>query len=202
MSDSTCANALLLGCGILQREVCTLVAKNNWPVDVSFLDSSLHIDLDKLATALTKALEHHSNRELIVFYGCCHPLMENMLDGRNAVQTDGQNCVEMLLGSEVFACELQNGAFFLLEEWAASWEDKLRTVFGDNIAVMREMIHGERKYLLAIRTPCSADFTSLAERAAALVDLPLRWIDVSLEHLESVLERAVMRRLGRMPCPR
>jgi hypothetical protein len=38
-----------------------------------------------------------------------------------------------------------------------------------------------------VRTPCSGDFTALAEAAAAEVGLPLEWTTVDLAHLEGVV---------------
>jgi len=76
MADNRC---LLIGCGILKKEVKLLIEKNGWPLDTFFLDSALHIDFDKLSKSLASALARHSGRDIIVFYGSCHPLMEKML---------------------------------------------------------------------------------------------------------------------------
>ena len=182
---------LLVGCGILQVEVRCLIAANAWPVDVAFLPSALHIDFDKLEHSLSGALARYAERDVVVFYGCCHPRMEQLLKPARAVRTVGQNCVEMLLGPEVFTQELTNGAFFLLEEWARDWHHIVTRSFGTSrIEVIRDMFKGDRNYLLALRTPCSGVFAAEARAAAELVDLPLRWRDVTLEHLESVLRDA------------
>ena len=133
---------------------------------------------------------------MIVFYGACHPLMEKILDAAGTFRTEGQNCVEMLLGPERFTAELEQGAFFLLEEWARSWERIVTATFGTNWDVIREMYQGDRNYLLCISTPCSGDFRAEAEEAGRLVGLPLRWLDVSLDHLESVLQEAINRKIA------
>jgi len=182
---------LLLGCGILQREIRFLIEKNGWPLETHFLDSALHIDFDKLSQALTSALKHHQERETIVFYGACHPLMDKMLAAANTLRTGGQNCVEMLLGPERFSVELEQGAFFLLEEWAHRWERIVTATMGTNREVIREMYREDRGYLLCLSTPCSGDFRKEAEEAGRLVGLPLRWLDVSLDRLESVLQDAI-----------
>lgn len=182
---------VLIGCGILQVEVRHLIAANGWPVDTVFLPSALHVDFGKLEHSLEGALARYSNREQVVFYGCCHPRMDTILEPTRALRTVGQNCIDMLLGPELFDRELKNGAFFLLEEWAHNWQHIITRTFGPRVDIMREIFKGDRKYLLALRTPCSAPFEDEARAAAELVDLPLRWMDAPLEHLESVLRATV-----------
>lgn len=194
---------LLMGCGILKREVRYLIDKNQWPVDTVFFDSALHCEFDKLAHCLTTGLAKHTGSEIVVFYGTCHPLMERILDKAHTFRTEGQNCVDMLLGNDLFTKELLAGAFFLLEEWAQRWEYIVTKTFGtQNWEVIRDIFGGDRKYLLCLRTPCSGDFSKEAEDAGRLVGLPLRWLDVGLEHLEAVLEAAITRKLKETACQR
>lgn len=201
MTESGQQRPLLLGCGILHKEISFLIEKNGWPLETHFLDSSLHIDYGKLSMALTGALGQHANRDTIVFYGACHPLMEEILAAAGTFRTEGQNCVEMLLGHEQFSSELEQGAFFLLEQWAHRWERIVTATFGTNLEIIRELYQGDRSYLLGINTPCSGDFREEAEQAGTLVGLPLRWVDISLDHLEMVLQEAIDRRAERPLCP-
>ena len=192
---------LLIGCGILKREVRFLIEKNRWSLDTVFFDSALHCEFDKLAQVLTASLAKHKGRDVIVFYGACHPLMDGMLADAGTFRTAGQNCVDMLLGNELFSGELLAGAFFLLEEWARRWRHSLTKSFGtENLEVIREIFQGDREYLLCVRTPCSGDFAAEAEEAGRIVGLPLRWMDVTLDHLESVLQAAVRRKVEELQC--
>ena len=111
---------VMVGCGILHKEVEYLIRKNGWNVETQFLASSLHNYLNKLSTELNAALDLDDNkgRETIVFYGNCHPLMERILEKHHTLRTEGQNCIVMLLGYERFMEELEKGAYFLLEDWA------------------------------------------------------------------------------------
>jgi hypothetical protein len=122
--------------------------------------------------------------------------MEQYLEGHHTCRTEGQNCIVMLLGYELFMQELEKGAYFLLEDWALTWEPMITACFGMNTTVIREIFHSSHKYILALRTPCNGDFTAAAEAAARFVDLPLQWKDVGLEHLETVLADAIQRRLS------
>ena len=187
---------VMVGCGILHKEVDYLIEKNGWNVETQFLDSALHNYLGKLSTQLNAALtaDEQQGRETVVFYGCCHPQMDGILEQHHTVRTQGQNCVAMLIGYETFMRELEKGAYFLLEDWALTWEPMITECFGKNLAVVREIFHSSHKYITAVRTPRSADFTTAAEAAAAFVDLPLQWMDADLSHLESVLADAIARR--------
>lgn len=187
---------VLVGCGILQKEVEALIAKNGWDVEPHFLESALHNYFGKLSKELDAALEAEERKgnETIVFYGSCHPLMDRILQQHHTVRTCGQNCIVMLLGYERFMAELSRGAYFLLEEWAQKWEPMVLECFGNNMEALREIFHSSHKVMIAIRTPCSGDFTEAAEAAARFIDLPLEWIDVDLSHLESILAEAIARK--------
>lgn len=184
---------LLIGCGILRAEVLFLIAKNRWRVDTVFLPSALHVDFSLLEDSLRKALALHPDRRKIVFYGTCHPLMDSLLGGGAVVRTEGQNCIDMLLGRERFMRELASGAFFLLEDWAEHWEQVIYPVFGSNPAAIKALFSSEHTRLLAIRTPCSADFTDKARVVADITGLPLEWTDVTLDHLELCLKTSLER---------
>jgi hypothetical protein len=187
---------LLVGCGVLAREIHALASIRRTRPCVELLSPSLHIDCEALGRALGQRLAKHAGRPLVVFYGDCHPRMDAIVAAAPwAVRTPGQNCLEMLLGRERFQRELEGGAFFLLENWARTFERMLVRTFGTAGPATRAIFQDSHTHLLAVRTPCSGDFTAAAERAAGIVGLPLRWTDASLDHLESVLEET----FGRLP---
>ena len=185
---------LLIGCGILKKEVMCLIGKNSWPLDTVFFNSALHTDFEELSKNLTSCLAEYSHRTIIVFYGACHPCMENIIGDARTFRTAGQNCIEMLLGSKVFTEELSKGAFFLLEDWARNWDSVMNKTFGGNSEGMKEIFQGDRKYLLCLKTPCSGDFSHEADEIGRKTGLPLVWRDVSLDNLESVLREAITRK--------
>jgi len=178
---------ILIGCGIFQKEITYLQQQHGWQLDTDFLNPALHINLEKLEKNLSLKIEKHSQRNAIIFYGACHPSMDCIVQKANAIRPAGQNCVEMLLGNELFTSELSNGAFFLLEHWALHWDSVIAKTFGNNMEITRQIFQEDRKYLLGVRTPCSGDFTKEAESAAHSVGLPLQWMDVDLHYLKSVL---------------
>lgn len=191
----------LLGCGILRKEVDYLVRKNSWNVQTQYLDSALHNYLGRLSEQLNAALavNEQQGRQTVVFYGCCHPKIDTILERHQTLRTQGQNCIVMVLGYELFMQELEKGAYFLLEDWALTWKPMLTQAFGSNISVLREIFHSSHKYIMAIRTPCSDDFAAAAQEAADFIDLPLVWLDTDLSQLEAVLSEAIDRKLNAAP---
>lgn len=187
---------LMVACGILHKEIDFLIQKNNWNVEPQYLDSALHNYFDRLSNSLIGALDANEKvgRESIVFYGCCHPKIDTFLAQHHTIRTQGQNCIVMLLGYEQFMEDLEKGAYFLLEDWALTWEPMITDAFGKNQAVVREIFHSSHKHIVACRTPCSGDFTTAAETAARFVDLPLYWLDVNLDHLEAALADVIDRK--------
>ncbi|NNM82171.1 MAG: DUF1638 domain-containing protein [Burkholderiales bacterium] len=186
-------DCLLLGCGILKREVRHLIDRNCWKIETDFLPPALHVDLDQLGCALREGLGRHPGRNIVVFYGNCHPEIDDMLGEARAFRTRGQNCIEMLLGRERFMTELSQGAFFLLEELAKGWDEAIGKTFGNRMDVAMEVFRESCSYFLCIRTPCSADYSDKAEEISEKTGLPLRWVDVGLDHLEAVLKETFER---------
>jgi hypothetical protein len=85
---------VMVGCGILHKEVDFLIKKNGWKVETQFLASSLHNYFDKLYAQLDAALDfdEQKDRKTIVFYGSCHPRMDSLLEKHHTLRTHGQNC--------------------------------------------------------------------------------------------------------------
>jgi hypothetical protein len=183
--------AQLIGCGILDKEISWLIKKNNWQIDTVFLRSSLHTDFDLLKNDLCSQLAKSSYPDKIVFYGDCHPQMDSIIENFKAVRTKGQNCAEILLGKELFTKELADGAYFLMENWALGWEKVFEKTFGNDREIVKQIFHIDRKYILAIKTFCSIDYSSVAEKFAQYVDLPLSWITVGPGNLELTLQNTL-----------
>ncbi|MRR54239.1 MAG: DUF1638 domain-containing protein [Deltaproteobacteria bacterium] len=184
----------LVSCSILKKEISCLVARNHWPVSIKFLPSSLHTSFEKLQHCLESTLERFPPDTVSVMFGTCHPLMDSIVEKRGALRTPGQNCVSILLGEQLFTEELTKGAFFLLEEWAHTWDEVTVPIFGKNPDLIKRIFSQEHSYLLAVRTPCSACFEKEASHVSEVTSLPLRWLDVSLENLENVLAETLRRR--------
>ncbi len=190
---------LLVGCGILKKEIRWLIEKNQWPVEAIFLNSALHVDFDQLGRSLTSVLSAHRERNIIVFYGCCHPHGSDTREGRNLSDCRPELCGYPPGADRVYARAFSGGVF-LIEDWAQRWNEIVLKVSGNNPKGLRYIFQCHHAYLLALRTPCSKDFTTQAEQVADSVGLPLRWMDVSLDRLESILRTTIMRKMEELSC--
>lgn len=177
----------LVCCGILKKEIRFLAERNGWQQRLSFLPSGLHTDFAKLQHSLEACLKKASGEKTATFFGACHPCMDQILETHQAVRTPGQNCVDIYLGHEMFCRELEQGAFFLFEDWALHWVEIVGAVMPGDPEIMRNIFRSAHRYLLAIRTPCSTDFSAEAEAVSRMTSLELRWVDVGLQHLEETL---------------
>ncbi len=189
----------IIGCGILKKEILFLIEKNGWQLETAFLPSGLHVDFDRLRHSLEKCLDLNAGEPAVAFYGACHPRMDHILETARVGRTPGQNCVDIYLGNDLFCRELEQGAFFLFEDWALHWREIIGGVMPGDPEIMRAIFRTAHKYLLAIRTPCSGDFSAEAEAVSAMTSLELRWIDVGLEHLEAILAATLDRAKADIP---
>ncbi|OHD12766.1 MAG: hypothetical protein A2086_07250 [Spirochaetes bacterium GWD1_27_9] len=180
---------ILIGCGILKKEINYLIEKNNWEIEVFYLDSSLHINFDKLYNGLKFFLEKFKDREKYVFYGCCHPQIDDLLKEYNCKRTIGQNCIEILLGNELFTEELTNGAFFLLEDWCLRFDFIFKEFLCWKEEMVKMVLKSEHKYFCCIKTPCSNDFYNESDVISRKYDIPIKWLNVNLDNLNNILKQ-------------
>jgi hypothetical protein len=186
----------VIGCGILRDEIEALRGELALDVDLKLLGAGLHEDPLRLGVAFDAALARASRPCVVIGYGACSPRLERRLDEPGIVRLSGDNCLAQLLGEARYRDELSAGAYFLLPRWARDWPEVRARAFGPRLSVLREILHVDRRYLLAIETPCGRDFRDDAERVARDVALPLRWTSVSLAPLGRALGAAVERARG------
>lgn len=178
----------LVGCGILRKEIHFLL--QSFPAEFKqvYYDSALHCDLTQLSKVLHATLAKHPPTQTLIFYGSCHPLLDQWLDQKSMHRIPGQNCVAMLLGYDRFMHKLGQGSFFLLEDWAKRWQDIVFKTMGTHKKnIIQRFYREHHTHLLALRTPCSGNYEIEAEEAAELVGLPLEWMDVDLDHFRDLL---------------
>lgn len=186
---------ILIGCGILEREINFIITKNRWPIKTYFLPPLMHLEHDDLYHSLNQALEKYRDKNKIIFYGACHPSIDELCSEYKTARFGGQNCLESLLGREQLDRLMEEGAFLLLEGWVRRWETIVKSVFGSRVNVAREIFKARHNHFLAIRTICSGDFSSEAAVISELMEMPLLWADIGLDVLEESLEKIMIKQL-------
>lgn len=178
----------LVGCGILRKEIHFLL--QDFPAEFRqiYYDSALHCDMTQLSKVLHATLSKHSPSQTMIFYGNCHPQIDEWLEQKSMRRIPGQNCVSMLLGYDLFMQKLSQGSFFLLEDWAQRWQEIVFKTMGTHkTSLIQKFYQEHHTHLLALRTPCSGNYEIEAEEAAELVGLPLEWMDVDLDLFKNLL---------------
>lgn len=101
----TTDKSVLIACGIMQKEIDTLISQGRIDAEVVFLDKELHVNYRKLEIALTQALERLQSKSAakpVVVYGdVCLGFkneMRALLDRYGAVKVEALNCIDCLLG--------------------------------------------------------------------------------------------------------
>jgi hypothetical protein len=178
---------LVIACGILKKEINMIMEINKWKNNTIFLDSSLHVNFEKLSDTLTNCLTKYSDFRKLLVYGTCHPNMDEIISNTETTRIPVQNCVELIVGKETFNSELANGAFFLFEEWAIRWKE-ICYKFSKDIKLTREIYKSSHKYIHCIKTPCSNNYEIYAENMSKELDLPIIWKEYDLKNLENKMK--------------
>lgn len=116
----------ILACGIMRHELEFLLKERN--VETGYIDAALHIDENRLADALTGALEESGGDVPVVIGAHCHTDMERIITAHNSRLINAASCIEMLLGGEEKArLDAESNTFYLTSGWLEQW----RAIFID-----------------------------------------------------------------------
>jgi len=187
--------AVMICCSVLQAEVESL-CKAHWPVHkLIYLPSMLHMHPERLASSLESVLDNElkEGHGVVLIYGDCCARMTALEALPGVVRTRGKNCCELLLGPEEYRRLLQEGAFFLIPEWARRWKEIFAKELGlnrDNATSLMQEMHRKLVYLDTGLAP--APETALKE-CAEYCGLPYEVQPVSLERLRLAIEEALLR---------
>lgn len=111
----------VLSCSIVKKEVDYLISKISQEIEITFLDSALHVFPEKLEEEIQKNL-HGTTGTLLIYGNKCCANIEKIAGENNAFLIGAANCVEMLLGSEMARLEKLSKTFFFTEGWVENWK--------------------------------------------------------------------------------
>lgn len=182
-------------CSIFRAELEKLRRRGEIDFPIRYLTSMLHMQPDELRARLDARVadDHRNGTRALLMFGECHDHMDETEASPGACRVHGQNCMEILLGSERYRALRGEGAFFLLPEWAMRWREVFEDELGLTGQVRREFMqemHRRLVYLDTGQIPVPVD--CLREISEAL-GLPYEVIQVSEEHLLARLQDALQR---------
>ncbi len=123
-------NPIVISCGIVKKEIQSLIESGRLKADVTFLSSKLHYDYSLLEKALRSTIEKSLDRgrkDIVIIYGdVCLGFkheMKELVDAYGIMKVDAINCIDCLFGGkgQLFQTDPKHKYFFLTPEWISFW---------------------------------------------------------------------------------
>lgn len=192
----------LLVCSVFAAEVESL-RKTHWPeLSVRVESSMLHVCPGRLGGRLEADVvrELRQGRKVLLVYGDCYNGMAALVATPGVARVRGANCADLLLGRERYRRLLDEGAYFLLPEWARRgarfFEHELGLNRENATGLMRDL-HQKIIYLDTGMTPVPE---RELQQVADYCGLPWETLPVALDFLQAAIADA-LRRLADDPVP-
>ena len=126
----------LVACRIFEEELHAVLDTESRLEDIQivWVDSGLHCDLNRLEEALAKAIAtaRTAGRDVRMLFGRgCHPEIDS-LAGKCAIRTTPvKNCIEAFLGEKAKKLE-EDRTMVMTPTWIRTWPHSVRTFLGWN----------------------------------------------------------------------
>ncbi len=198
MDASAPVKVKVLACSIFRDEIEALLKKPGLFLDLSYLDSILHLKPEILRRLMDERLTemHADGSAVFILFGECHAFMDKDESRGWTGRSPGINCVEILLGSETYHRLRAEGDFFIIREWALRWKEVFRDGLGLNEANARSLMRESHSRLLYLDTGIKPPPLEMLEEFSAYVGLPYAIMGLTLEFLQKSLEEGIERLRG------
>jgi hypothetical protein len=184
----------VIACGAIAHPCAEVVDRRGWPVDVFPLPPLLHNQPAKIAGEVDRLAEDLQQRyaEVVIGYADCgtYGALDAVCEARGLTRLPGLHCYDVYGGAdrvrEMF--EAQPGTYVLTDFLVRSFHRSVVVELGlDRYPELRDdyFAHYTRMVWLAQRP--DEELTGLAERAAALIGLPLTVVPTGHGGLERAL---------------
>ncbi|MBI4775641.1 MAG: DUF1638 domain-containing protein [Deltaproteobacteria bacterium] len=194
------AKASIISCGILKREIQTLVERGELDADVTFLSERLHSSYERLDLALNAAIRKLRDagiHEIVLVYGdlCLgfHGEMESLLKKHDVVKVEALNCIDCLLGGRGKLLEIDpDHEYFFLNPAFIAFSEGIQCASKEQTRDMFAKLKG------MILLDALGDLDEYKTEIEAMIDRTglqvLERRNVGLEGLKRVLCEALQRR--------
>lgn len=181
----------MLCCGILRQELDHLMQDHN--VEVNYIDAALHVDLDKLAGAVTNTLNDMGGENILLVIGTqCHPDLEKMAAGLGGSVIQARNCIEMLLGEKMAQLDAETRTFYLTSGWLENWREIfVEGLKWDGVDARQNFGYYDRIVLLDTGA-ASIDEEKILE-FYDYAQVPVETMPIELDHFRKLLKQTMDR---------
>lgn len=181
--------ATLLGCGILEYELKTIVKTLDTPVDIQILPAVLHLHPLQLKKELEHALQM-TGAEYVVYGKCC-PGIDDLCKTYKAHRIKGETCYDILAGDTVSQLlQKEPGTYFLLPRFCEEFEELTKEL---DLKKTRDVLFKNYKRLVLLDTGVIPVDT---RHIVKTLDLPCETVHVGVKPLEERLTLLLKREPG------
>jgi len=115
---------VFVACSMLSEEIQKTMEELGFDNELLYIDAALHVDLDKLETAINGKLEEVKNKggkPAILVGSKCHPDIQTIADKYAAKIIASSNCIELLLGEKMKEFDQKSKTFYITNGWLKNW---------------------------------------------------------------------------------
>jgi len=191
------AQAAMVVCGALGREVRDIVRRRGWEVDLFGIPADYHLYPDRIVEAVDEKLAELNERyeQIVVVYGDCGTAgaLDRVLARYKAVRPVGPHCYAMFAGCSLDQLTGQiPETYFLTDYLVRHWHETVMPAMGlDRRPELKNLCFRGFRRVLYLRQVPETNLEEKAQEIADFLELPLEVWDVGLSGLENRLARVM-----------